>query len=40
MKKLNIFKLAMALFVILGLLFTTGAVAAEKASPGNHSGDG
>jgi len=31
MKKIKIFKLAMALFVILGLLITTGAVAAEKA---------
>ena len=30
MKKINIFKLAMALFVILGLLITTGVVAAEK----------
>ena len=31
MKKINVFKLAMALFVILGLLITSGAVAAEKA---------
>ena len=31
MKRSNVFKLAMALFVILGLLITTAAVAAEKA---------
>ena len=31
MKKIKVFKLAMALFVILGLLITTAAVAAEKA---------
>ena len=31
MKKIDVFKLAMALFVILGLLITNGAVAAEKA---------
>ena len=31
MKNINVFKLAMALFVILGLLITSGAVAAEKA---------
>ena len=31
MKKINVFKLAIALFVILGLLITSGAVAAEKA---------
>jgi len=29
--KINVFKLAMALFVILGLVITSGAVAAEKA---------
>mgnify|MGYP001818235265 CR=1 FL=1 len=31
MKKIKVFKLVMALFVILGLLITTAAVAAEKA---------
>lgn len=31
MNKINVFKLAMALFVILGLVITSGAVAAEKA---------
>jgi hypothetical protein len=30
MKRSNVFKLAMALFVILGLLITTAAVSAEK----------
>ncbi|MEE4112305.1 MAG: DUF5818 domain-containing protein [Desulfobacteraceae bacterium] len=30
MKKSNVFKLAVALFVIVGLLITTSAVAAEK----------
>ena len=31
MKRSNVFKLAMALFVIVGLLITTAAVAADKA---------
>lgn len=31
MNKINVFKLAIALFVILGLVITSGAVAAEKA---------
>lgn len=33
MRKQNIFRLTVALFVVIGLLITTGVMAAEKATP-------
>ena len=33
MRKQNIFRLTVALFVVFGLLFTTGVMAAEKKTP-------